>query len=340
MKYKLLSIRGRKELNIGDYVQALASSQFLPAQEGFVNREELKSYNGEDCCLIMNGWFMHDPSQWPPSPHIHPIFVAFHLNSSVKDDMLSEEGINYLKRYEPIGCRDYFTMNLLHEKNIKAYFSGCLTLTLGKTYKTSIKEEKYYFVDPYYSTEKTFSFLLKSTIRCLRYYKEINQIAQKYPYRKMGWLKKRIKLSAFYCEYSKFFSDEILLNADYICHQSSDYNRFQTDDDLLHESERLVRLYSKARLVVTSRIQCALPCFGLETPVVFTPNGNWSEVDSCRLDGLSELFNSLYWKKDHLESNFMPRFIDMQNLPVNRNDWKPICDKITDVLETSIENCL
>lgn len=30
MKYKLLSIKGQGGVNIGDYIQALASSQFLP----------------------------------------------------------------------------------------------------------------------------------------------------------------------------------------------------------------------------------------------------------------------------------------------------------------------
>lgn len=340
MKYKLLSVKGREEINIGDYVQALATSQFLPTLDGFVNREELKSYNGEDCCVIMNGWFMHNPSQWPPSPHVHPIFVAFHLNSLVKKDFLSNESIEYLTKYEPIGCRDYFTKELLQEKNVKAYFSGCLTLTLGKTYKTNVKENIYYFVDPLISIERTTSFYLKSIVRLLRSYYKINHIANKYPSKNVGWLKKRIKLSAFYNEYSKIISDDVLLNAEYVCHQSSYYKRFRTDDDLLHEAERLVKLYSKARLVVTSRIHCALPCLGLETPVIFTQNGNWSEVSSCRLDGLSELFNTLYWKKDHFESNFLPRYIDNNNLPVNKSDWKPICNKLTEKLETMISNNL
>lgn len=41
MQYKLLSVEGERETNIGDYIQALASRQFLPHVDGFINREEL-----------------------------------------------------------------------------------------------------------------------------------------------------------------------------------------------------------------------------------------------------------------------------------------------------------
>lgn len=35
MQYKLLSVEGERETNIGDYIQALASRQFLPHVDGF-----------------------------------------------------------------------------------------------------------------------------------------------------------------------------------------------------------------------------------------------------------------------------------------------------------------
>lgn len=67
MKYKILAVSTVNEINIGDYIQALASSQFLPRVDGFIQREELKDYDGEECKMIMNGWYMHNPKQWPPS---------------------------------------------------------------------------------------------------------------------------------------------------------------------------------------------------------------------------------------------------------------------------------
>lgn len=41
MKYKLLSIKGQGGVNIGDYIQALASSQFLPQIDGFIDKHSL-----------------------------------------------------------------------------------------------------------------------------------------------------------------------------------------------------------------------------------------------------------------------------------------------------------
>ena len=149
MQYKLLSIHGKKETNIGDYIQALASAQFLPSVDGFVDREQLKDYSGQECRMIMNGWFMHNPEQWPPSPLIHPLFVAFHINTLAEDVMLGEESLRYLKRHEPIGCRDIRTADILKNKGVEAYFSGCMTLTLGHTYAHDGNNGKVYFVDPY-----------------------------------------------------------------------------------------------------------------------------------------------------------------------------------------------
>ena len=101
MKYKLLAVSKFPNIsgvNIGDYVQALASSQFLPHIDGFIDRDEdLKDYAGEPCKVIMNGWYMHLPQNWPPSDLIDPLFVAFHLNSGVKEVLLSSQSIAYLK---------------------------------------------------------------------------------------------------------------------------------------------------------------------------------------------------------------------------------------------------
>ena len=38
--------------------------------------------------------------------------------------------LDYLKRHEPIGCRDHNTRNWLASAGVKAFFSGCVTTTL------------------------------------------------------------------------------------------------------------------------------------------------------------------------------------------------------------------
>ena len=108
--------------NLGDNIQSLAAKQFLPKVDVLINREKLAKYNGERTKMIMNGWFTHNVNDWTPSKDIDPLFVSFHMNSSVANLLLSEKGIDYLKKHEPIGCRDKHTVKILKEKGIEAYF--------------------------------------------------------------------------------------------------------------------------------------------------------------------------------------------------------------------------
>ena len=57
--------------------------------------------------------------------------------------------IEHLKKYEPIGCRDYFTYNLLLNYDIKAYFSSRLTTPLDINYykDESLRNEEIIFVN-------------------------------------------------------------------------------------------------------------------------------------------------------------------------------------------------
>lgn len=166
MTYKLLAVSKFPNIsgvNIGDYVQALASSQFLPHIDGFIDRDEdLKDYTGEPCKVIMNGWYMHLPQNWPPSDLIDPLFVAFHLNSGIKDVLLSSQSIAYLKSHQPIGCRDLNTLYLLSKNGVDVYFSGCMTLTLGEKYHSEEKEDKTYIVDPIFNGTLNFNAILQA----------------------------------------------------------------------------------------------------------------------------------------------------------------------------------
>lgn len=144
IKKGVLAMSTEEYLNIGDYIQGLAPAQFFDNIDLYIERERLGAYNGEECKVIMNGWYMHRPSYWPPSPKIKPLFVAFHITTTVKDRILTDKGIEYLKKHQPIGCRDYFTRDLLLDKGIDAYFSGCMTLTLGEKYLNSENDGNIY----------------------------------------------------------------------------------------------------------------------------------------------------------------------------------------------------
>jgi hypothetical protein len=330
MKNKLLAVSTVAEINIGDYIQALASSQFLNKLDGFVQREYLNAYDGEETKMIMNGWYMHHPENWPPSSKIIPLFVSFHINSLAKEYLLSESSLNYLKKHEPIGCRDILTTNRLKEKQINAYFSGCMTLTLGKKYKSERKDDTIYIVDPYFDTNWTIFTIINHLTYLVTHWKSISHIAKKFP-GKQNFMKKKMKLTTFYKEYIKFFSQSTLLNAEYIGQQNSKITEdFNSEEEFLGEAERLVKKYAKAKLVITSRIHCALPCLGLETPVIYIEDMYQSEASACRLDGLRELFNIINWNKNHLETTFdIKGKITITNTPKNKDKWKVLANELT-----------
>lgn len=340
MKYKLLSVHGKSATNIGDYVQALASSQFLPTLDGFVNREELSSYDGEECCIIMNGWFMHDPSQWPPSEKIHPLFVAFHMNSSASDGMLSESGIKYLKQNGPIGCRDINTMNLLTKHGIEAYFSACMTLTLGNNYYDKGNDGTVYFVDPIVPRSAKITEISKNMIYYLFHAQEVNKVAKKLYLEHALTLKRRIITAGFIRLYSRWFDKQIITEAEYISQENSYYkDHFNTDAERLAEAERLVRLYARAQLVVTNRIHCALPCLGLETPVVFVSDAKAAEISTCRFGGLIDLFNVMECNPDGLTPKFhLQGKITAANIPNNKKMWKDYAQHLSTVCKEFVIN--
>lgn len=330
MKYKLLSVNNGPIQNIGDYIQALASSQFLPSVDGFINREKLNLYDGEECAVIMNGWYMHNPKAWPPSDLIIPHFVAFHLNSSAHE-MLSPQGIQYLKRYEPIGCRDERTAILLRDHGINSYFSACMTLTLGEKYKSNIKTENIYFVDPFFRINKKIGKLLKYITLCVFNYSDVIFFKNHVSHEGHSFIHRLIEGAAFLDIYSKHFDMKVLKNATYICQQSSDYcKKFQTDYDKLREAERLVKLYASAKYVITSRIHCALPCLGLGTPVVFTEDALQAEISSCRFGGLRDLFNILRFQKDEVISEFGINWFDENTEIVNKPLYKKYADQLSE----------
>ena len=335
MKYKLLSISPEKgETNIGDYIQALASAQFLPAMDGFVDREHLKAYDDEETKMVMNGWFMHHPEQWPPSEKIHPLFVAFHINVLAQDAMLSPRGISYLRKFAPIGCRDKGTMRLLADKGVEAYFSGCMTLTLSARYRfTGTEREGIYFVDPTVTFKSQWekvgwffrSFLSLGTVA--RLYKKFPHDG--YNHKFYRW----VYVTKMYALYGRLFSKDAMLEATYVSQQNGRYNRdFPSDEARLSEAERLVRNYAKAKWVVTSRIHCALPCLGLETPVLFIYDDNQSEASRCRMDGLLELFKTIHWDGRRVYSEEADIFacgkVGVRSTWKNKELWRPLAEAL------------
>lgn len=227
--------------------------------------------------------------------------------------MLSADGIEYFKQHQPIGCRDKGTQKILQEEGINCYFSACLTLTLGRTYRIQDAQRGgVLFCDPYINpiTKKNLTSLincLPNTIFHLRSILKLSRLDYFKQYIGTGDLafegkfKSRIRgivnAISFYSTYSSKFDANCPSNAEYISNLV-DVRIPPSNDTLLQMAEDRVKKYAKAKLVVTSRIHCALPCIGLKTPTLFVIHDNMNHKGILyntpgRFEGLTDFFHIL-----------------------------------------------
>lgn len=321
MKYGLLKYAENKQFfNVGDNIQSLAAKQFLPQVDEYVNREKLGQYKGEPIKMILNGWFTHNAANWVPSDDIIPLFVSFHMNNTAAPLMLSEKGIEYLKKHQPIGCRDQYTVDTLKKHNIDAYFTGCLTLTLD-SYKVDDSErtDNVYIVDPLYG--------YTTPRKVTRNYKSFIKSVLNGKIFELGKRKKHLK---------NFVSKELLESAIYV-NQEPPANTY-SHEQKFEMAEKLLHDYARAKLVITSRIHCALPCLAMGTPVIFV-NGFETFTDSSRFEGIIDLFNriDINTKTGEWTANFpIDDKIDTNTIVKNFEKHHELADKMKKICEEFI----
>ena len=89
----------------------------------------------EGTWVLCLGWYMHAMFTmrhgFPLHRNLRPIFVSFHCN---KRELLTRDAVEYLRRYGPVGCRDWTTVHLLTSMDVPAFFSGCVTTTIGAVF--------------------------------------------------------------------------------------------------------------------------------------------------------------------------------------------------------------
>jgi len=294
--------------NIGDYVQSYAALQYVPndCEPLLLDREHLNDIkqSNKKIKVIMNGWWMANPQNFPPSPSIDPLYVSFHLVPKIESSFFTPSVIEHLKQHQPIGCRDTNTVQLMKKHNIEAYYSSCLTLTLGKTFKRHTTDEsKFIFVNPI--AEKVISKNIgkstKNIINCIRvFFKKPKTILSMvknefYCYNhSRNIINSIINSSRIYYCFSNTFSDEVLRSAIYINHDIPK-KKNPTDKERLEITRVLLEQYSTAKFVVTSRIHCALPCLGIGTPVVFVTSDKLAS--NPRVKSFKEFFRNAHIEK-------------------------------------------
>ena len=304
-------------VNIGDHIQSCAAEQFLPSIDFYVERDGLNNNSYGVAKIIMNGWFTDAPHNWPPNPNLKPLFVSFHLQPKSAEIILSKkENVDYLKAHSPIGCRDYKTLEILQSHNIESYFSFCLTTTLDEKYKSNTKTDNIYLVDPLYGYD-------------IGMLKKINpiELIRKFPIKKLGKIKDYLKPKS---SLKEFVPEKIIQKAITLNHYVSADN---TNEDLYKVAKGFLKKYAQAKLVITSRIHCALPCLALGTPVLFVMEGLLDEkLHMSRFRGIldhinilttqpKQDFNSLFGKEMNI---YHPNEIDWDNPPKNPESYKQL----------------
>jgi hypothetical protein len=128
-------------INIGNEIQHFYSIIQLLMEMGVVKEDlipiknserSLLSFDGEEIIHPMNE-AMFDNSDdrrfakiFPLPNHIKPVILALSFCGRTE---LYPEAIEYLKKCEPIGCRDEYTLRLLEKCGIESYLFGCISLT-------------------------------------------------------------------------------------------------------------------------------------------------------------------------------------------------------------------
>lgn len=349
--------KGRGPLkNIGDYVQSIAQQQFLQGYKTcYVDIEELSDFKSdEQVDVIMNGWFTWNCKKFLPPACINPLFVSFHLTPPKEKEFFTPEITAYLKQHQPIGARDMLTMEIMKNHGIDSYFSGCLTMTLGKTYWQDSHDGGIYIVDPYieFGGDKSlpaFKKLVRSFCFLVKHFRKVAILKHKFidQYktqisRLSPKLEHLLQTATFYEVYSKRFSDDILLNAEYLTvlvdNSFSNEKKFQIADEML-------RLYSRAKCVITSRLHVSFPCLSMGTKNIFImPSTKTEEMDvrrySGRLGGLDDTVTVLELQDGKLNNtkDILPNIINVENFPEAKKGYLKYSEQLSHAVEKFIEN--
>ena len=262
--------------NLGDFIQSEAVKQYLKNKiVKQIDREQLHSYDGTKVQMFMNGWFMENPNNWPPSKKINPLFLSFHLNPTSKKKMLSQKGVNFLKKYQSIGCRDIYTQKILSDCGVETYFSSCLTLTLRRNnfVKKNTRRQGILVVSP---MERLISENFSASSFSLE--KVLNKI--KTLKKKRQYLKGMKRLNFFLSRQKEpvYFKSQLVDPLEF------------SENERSNKAIKQLRDIAKAKLLITSRIHSALPAVAFGTPVLFISDGLDHINQKSRLQGMEPFF--------------------------------------------------
>lgn len=262
MKYANFSTLGRTSVNIGDYLQFMATDYLFSLmgidieQVVRIGFDEVETYNGEDVILPCCYSFIYfvKSGRISISNKMHPIFLAVTLSTIDQfmdlDEFFSNEyNRAYFLEHSPVGCRDEITYNIFKKYNIPAYINGCMTAIFPKY--NGAAGTKVLFVD---APKSLLPYIPDSLLR------ECEFSTQQYYFSKPDVM-----------DYQKIFA---FVNAKY-----NDYKR-------------------TARLAVTSRLHVALPLTAFGIPVILAKDnidGRFSFIENYLPVYSRENYDKINW---------------------------------------------
>ena len=277
--------------NLGDDIQAWPAWQFWGRNvDAVLERDTLKWWHPlgfdlkpkEKIAIIFNGWLTYNPRGWLPPRNVSPLFISLHIAPEIAPKFFRPELVEYLSQFE-IGARDLATLVLLKSHGLKAYFSGCLTLTVSHWLSRTAPPKGFRPLIVDLDEEAMHYVPLEIRNASINSTQEISAILKLIPkITQMRWTKalKTILPRSFLDLFSYFVFRKILDMSPGV--PKSPLSR------LVLAEERL-RLLSSASLILTSRLHIALPAASLGVPVILVHRRLHEDL---RFSGLSGLVNS------------------------------------------------
>lgn len=221
-------IEGTLRNNIGDVLQGEVARAFLPQDAEVVDRENLSSLDREQSGLLIANGWYMHSFDRFPAPES---VSPIYVSVHIADSaMLRVPRIRaHLRKHAPIGCRDTKTKRLLLGWGIPAYYSGCLTITSDRRFPNLRAEEK--------------------QDECLLVDNVDHPVPNDVQEKLESWLGKKLV---------RITHDPPSTAGDLHTYHAS----------AMPYLEQILHRYGRARLVITTKIHCALPCLGMGANVL------------------------------------------------------------------------
>ncbi len=294
--------------NIGDYIQTKAVIDMIhPINHKVLDREALNKFKGSKLKTIINGWFMENPKNWPPNNNISPLFISFHINPSAERDLLKPESLNYLKQYQPIGCRDTYTQNLLQKHGIKSYHSSCITTTFKRDkYITNKTQPEGVIVIGAFDR-------LNPKIDYSSLYRLLLSLI-KYPIHKLKYILKKQSFE------NHLRNQNILVKR----YQQITKRKISSHNQGLKLANDMLKEIAKSEIIITSRIHAALPALAMGLKVIFINEGLSHKNHKTRIADVNKFFITV-----SLKEFFMTNLETIQKRTDHKVYFKKIKETIT-----------